>query len=272
MTRLRLATFNILSGRSLSDLRADPRTLIDAVATLEADVIALQEVDRNQDRSMGSDQAALAAEALGTGSGSGGGGYRFVATVHGTPGRRGWVPAPGPESPGTAAYGIALVSRLPVRQWAVLRLGGMPGRYPVISPGPRPRVVWLRDEPRAAVAAVLAEPRMTLACAHLSFVPGRNAVQLRRLTRWLRTLPGPRILLGDLNLPDGLPARLTGWTPLVDAPTFPSQAPRLQLDHVLAHDLPDGATVTDAGAVRLPISDHRAAFATLHLPHPAVIM
>ena len=129
-----------------------------------------------------------------------------------------------------------------------------------------------RDEPRAAVAAVLAEPRMTLACAHLSFVPGRNAVQLRRLTRWLRTLPGPRILLGDLNLPGGLPARLTGWTPLVVAATFPSQAPRLQLDHVLADGLPDGATVTDAGAVRLPISDHQAAVATLHLPHPAVIM
>jgi endonuclease/exonuclease/phosphatase family metal-dependent hydrolase len=292
VTGLRLGTFNALSGRSLTSLTGDPQVLAAAVARLGADVVALQEIDRNQERSGGGDQARLTAEAMGVH----GDGYRFVATLHGTPGLPGWVPAIRPgvrgcvgdltgggtdhvggasgtnrasgsgAGPGASSYGIALISRVPVRRWLVLGLGGTSGRYPLLVPGPRWRVMWLKDEPRAAVAAVLDEPRITVACAHLSFVPGRNAVQLRRVVRWLRTLPGPRVLLGDLNLPGRVPARLTGWTPLVEAPTYPSPAPRLQLDHILADALPDGARHDAAAVVRLPVSDHRAAVVTLHLP------
>lgn len=269
MTELRLGTFNALSGRSLTNPDADPQGLAAAVARLAADVVALQEVDRHQERSGGSDQAGLVAEAMGVD----GDGYRFVATVRGTPGLPGWVPAIGNgriDGPSYGidgpSYGIALISRVPVRQWLVLGLGSTPGRYPLVVPGPRPQVMWLKDEPRAAVAAVLEEPRLTVACTHLSFVPGRNAVQLRRVVRWLRTLPGPRVLLGDLNLPGGLPARLTGWAPLVEAATYPAPVPKLQLDHVLTDGLPDGAEAGDARAVRLPVSDHCAAVVALRLP------
>jgi endonuclease/exonuclease/phosphatase family metal-dependent hydrolase len=269
---LRLGTFNALSGRSLTRPDADPELLAAAVKALEPDVLALQEVDRHQDRSGGSDQARLVADALGVDPRDG---YRFVATLHGTPGLPGWVPAigtgPGPARSGAdqptdlPSYGIALVSRVPVRHWLMLGLGGTPGRYPLVVPGTRPRVRWLKDEPRAAIAAVLDRPRMTVACAHLSFVPGRNAVQLRRVVTWLRTLPGPHILLGDLNLPGSLPARLTGWTPLLDAPTYPSPMPKLQLDHVLAHGLPE-RTQHSGSVIRLPVSDHCAAVVTLTLP------
>lgn len=272
MNELRLGTFNTLSGRSLTCPEADPALLTAAVARLGADVVALQEIDRHQDRSGGDDQARSVAAALGVDLRDG---YRFVATVHGTPGLPGWQPAVRsgatgcPDGTGERyqgpSYGIALVSRVPVRRWVMLGLGTTPGRYPLVVPGPRPRVMWLKDEPRAAVAAVLDRPRMTVACVHLSFVPGRNAVQLRRVARWLRTLPGPRVLLGDLNLPGSLPARLTGWTSLVEAPTYPSPMPKLQLDHVLADGLPERAGYT-GGAVRLPISDHCAAVVALRLP------
>ncbi|MGK5523302.1 endonuclease/exonuclease/phosphatase family protein, partial [Micromonospora sp. URMC 107] len=48
---MRLATFNLLHGRSLADGLVDPDRLTAAVTALDADVLALQEVDRDQSRS-----------------------------------------------------------------------------------------------------------------------------------------------------------------------------------------------------------------------------
>ena len=264
---MRVATFNLFSGRPpFADgdfpggeppVPPDPDQLTAAVRELGADVLAIQEVDRAQPRSGLADQTALVAAALGADPLTG---ARFVRTVRGTPGEsRVWLaghPAPG--------YGIGLVSRLPVAAWPELRLSPAPGRYPLPIPSRPPRVLWLPDEPRAAVAVVLHEPRVTIACTHLTFVPGVNVRQLRQVRRWLLGLPGPRILLGDLNLPGSMPAWLTGWTSLVEAPTFPSLGPRVQLDHALGDGLAPG-TASSGRAVHLPISDHRALSVDLHL-------
>jgi endonuclease/exonuclease/phosphatase family metal-dependent hydrolase len=256
--RVRLATFNLFSGRSLQDGRADAETLADAVRSLGADVLAMQEVDRHQPRSGGVDQAAVAAAAMGATE------LRFVPLVRGTPGTKGWQPVPPQPGDGDPTYGIALATRGRVEAWRVLRLGRARGRYPIMLPTNPPRVVWIPDEPRAAVVAVLAEPRMTIAATHLSFVPGVNVVQLRRLRAALRTMPAPRVLLGDLNLPGGLPARLLGWRALAAGATFPSPAPRLQIDHVLADAVPAGAEHSPV-ITQLPLSDHRALSVELDL-------
>ena len=100
---------------------------------------------------------------------------------------------------------------------------------------------------------------------HLSFLPPRAALQLRRIVDWSRSLPEPRMLLGDLNLPGPLPATVTGWRRLADGPTFPAPAPRSQLDHVLAHGL-DPATEARARTVRGEVSDHRAVVVELSRP------
>src|SRR5918912_4145174 len=129
---MRVATFNLLSGRSLADGRADPAALADAVRQLDADVLALQEVDRHQARSGGADQVAVAAAAMGAAT------ARFVPLVRGTPAEPGWRPAPPDPAEGEPAYGIALLSRRPVRSWRGVRGGRGPGPGPGPLPPPPP--------------------------------------------------------------------------------------------------------------------------------------
>ena len=246
---MRLATFNILHGRQGPHGEVDLDRFAAAVAGLDADVLALQEVDRDQPRSHGSDLTALAAEAMGAAE------HRFAATLAGEPGV--WAAATGDLQPDAATYGIALLSRLPVRSWRRIRLPEPRRRVPVRFPGHRwPTLV--HDEPRAALVAELEVPagRVTVAATHLSFVPVRNRAQLRRLARELRDAPGPLVVLGDLNTAGDRPARATGWTSLVDAPTFPVVDPHEQLDHILTAG---GLCPTEPGrSVDTGISDHRA--------------
>lgn len=257
---LRLGSFNLFSGRSTTDGTIVTDRLTEAIEQLDVDVLAVQEVERNQPRSHGVDQTALIAKALDAGE------YRFVAALDGTPGEPGWTPATGPGESGPQ-FGVALISRRPVLEWHVLRMRPARGRFPLAIPSRPPQVLWLHDEPRVAVAAVLAEPRITIACTHLSFVPTSSVRQLLTLRRWLSELPGPQVLLGDLNLPGAAGRRLTGWSPLLSSPTFPAGAPRLQLDHALANGLPAGSRAT--GRVRaMPISDHRAVLVDLTLGTP----
>jgi endonuclease/exonuclease/phosphatase family metal-dependent hydrolase len=266
VTRLQLATFNLFSGRSLTDWRSEGGRLVQAISELGydgLDLLAVQEVDRGQPRSDKLDQTSLITATLGAVD------SRFVATLNGTPGEAGWNPAGDePVAADRPQFGVGLISRRPVAEWHVLRLPPAPGRYPMPMPslpGRPPRIHLVRDEPRAAVAAVLIEPRITIATTHLSYLPGSNARQLRRVRDWLIRLPGPVILMGDLNLPGGLPRRITGWTPLFSRATFPSPAPRVQLDHVLAAGLPLGSRA-QGWEQRLAISDHRAVRVNLDLP------
>ena len=74
---MRVATFNILHGRTLGD-GVDPKRLRDCVRRLDPDVLALQEVDCDQPRSDRADLTAAAAEAMGAVE------HRFVAAISGT--------------------------------------------------------------------------------------------------------------------------------------------------------------------------------------------
>ena len=250
---MRVASFNVMHGRSLTDGRVDADRFRAAIAELDCDVLALQEVDVGQPRSGGADLAATAAAALGVDEP----GWRFIPTVFGTPGLA-WRPAEGERRDGEPAYGIALVSRLPVRDWQVLPLGRAPMRSPILIPrgNSHSKMIMMDDEPRVALVATVEAPDgpVTVVNTHLSFVPGWNAFQLRRLVRRLARVAGPVLLAGDLNLPGRLPEIVSGWRRLAAVATYPGHAPRVQLDHVLARG-PVG-TVTAAEARRSTISDH----------------
>jgi endonuclease/exonuclease/phosphatase family metal-dependent hydrolase len=249
---VRLATFNLLHGRSLSDGTVHADRVTAAVADLDADVLGLQEVDRAQPRSGLLDLTALAAAALDAPT------HRFAAAVVGTPGET-WQPWRSDDDNRHPLYGIALVSRYPVLRWQITALPGAPIRSPVYTGDDGIRL--LKDEPRVLLAAVLDGPHgpITVATTHLSFVPGWNLRQLRHAVRALRALPAPRVLLGDLNMPASVARAMTGWHTLGRAPTYPSPAPRAQLDHILAD--PRGQArlgrVVQVSTPHPPVSDHR---------------
>lgn len=298
--QVRVATLNLASGRP-ADLRGDrggpPEAALgeDALAAalaplgpdgLGVDVLALQEVDLAQPRSSGVDQTAVAARALGADPATG---AAFAPALLGTPSVvRDWTPAPPTvvlgrpfgspgADPGAAAqahpaqYGVALVSRLPVLGWRVLRLPGGTAKLPLPVQDPatgRSGVLLFPDEPRVALAATLdAGPlgTVTVACTHLSFWPTTAVRQLRMVWRWLADVPGPVVLAGDLNLPGTVPARLLGAQALTRHLTYPASGPRRQLDHLLMRR--DGAAGAlghhPAGSVRLAVSDHRGLVAVL---------
>ncbi|GIH96026.1 endonuclease/exonuclease/phosphatase family protein [Planobispora siamensis] len=285
---MRFATFNVLHGRPVRGGRPLPfpaaagEPLAEAVAATDADVLALQEVDRFQERSGRIDQAALAARRLGACD------WRYASALHGRsvpdlgwvldpgePGLRVYGPHDAETRTGGPSHGIALLSRVPVRTWRARRLPAAPVRLPLRVAG-RPGLTLVPDQPRAVLAAVLEGRRrpFTVVAAHLSFVPGWNAGQLTAIRRWIADLPAPHVLLGDLNLVGPLPRMvlttatglddLTGrrrpgahrWRALARTPTYPAHRPRVQFDHVLATGLSPGA-VRGTGTPPTPVSDHR---------------
>lgn len=265
---LRVATANAASGRDRRGRTgaAQWTTWARAAAGLDVDVLAVQEVDHLLPRSGSVDQTAVLAGLLG------GAGpeweARFAAAVHGTPGTAAGFRPAARTDPLEPSYGVALASRHPVSRWAELRLGPSRARLPVRAGS---QLLWVPDEPRVALAAVVETPEgpVTVVTTHLSFSPVRASGQLREVVRWAGTLPGPRVLLGDLNLPRRLAVPVSGWTPAAAVETFPAGRPRVQLDHVLVEDrTPETPTSRHATAHRLADSDHLAVRVGLGLSAP----
>ncbi len=190
---------------------------------LEGDLYGFQELDRGRWRSRFQHQGRVLASALG--------GELVWARA------KGWL---------WASQANALVVRGEVVSRRVLAL-----------PGP--------GERRVAILAtvVVGGERWSVATTHLSLEPRVAVRQLEVTLDALAELPGPHVLLGDLNLlPErvGLEAVAIGWT-LVEGPHTINARTGLnrRLDHVLVH----GATVVDSGVQKLPVSDHLAVWADL---------
>jgi endonuclease/exonuclease/phosphatase family metal-dependent hydrolase len=235
MPSLRVATWNIAGARRESTGTADLDAVVTGVRALGADVLAVQEVDRDQPRSGRADQPAAIAEALGPGWS-----WSFAVALAGEDFR----PLVGPD-PGGPAYGNLLASRLPLEGVEHLR-------FPPAGGG---------EQRTALVGAVRVGPRpVTVGAGHLSNKQGHNVRQLRELQGLLAGRPGPRLLLGDLNLTP-LALRLAsrrGWPGSGGGHTIPNSRPNRQLDHVLRSDPAGLLRVRAARVVAAPVSDHRA--------------
>jgi len=218
-------------------------------AEIHSDVYGFQEVDHFLPRSQSRPQIRDIAEAIGARD------WAMAPSVIGTPGEK-WRKLNEVEPPVMTnhsshnelmheCYGIGIVSKIPVRSWHRINLGNSPIGMPLLVPGDesgrgRPRFIYVRDEPRLAIAAVL-ENDWVVINTHLSFVPGVNLAQLKKLKKWALELGaenGSRvIILGDLNLPKNLPVVASNWSSLVTQNTYPSWGAKIQFDYILSPDL-----------------------------------
>ena len=241
---MRVVTWNILSGQPTQD----GGNLFNAIYQLDADVVALQEVDHLQSRSNEIKTIEEIAEKCGYIS------WAFAPALIGTPGFT-WHKA---ESIHThqnpvelkTSYGIGLLSRVPVISWHQLNLNGSPIGLPLLITTPKGmRVAYVADEPRVAIAAVL-ENGFTFITSHLSFVPGVNSAQLRKIKKWSKTLPGKKVFLGDFNALWFGKAKLNS---LNNLKSYPAWSPKAKFDYIFSNDI-------SANEIELPylgVSDHR---------------
>ncbi|HZQ75920.1 MAG TPA: endonuclease/exonuclease/phosphatase family protein [Acidimicrobiia bacterium] len=216
---MRVATFNVKHGENGAG-RVDLRRLAAACRSLRADVLAVQEVERFARRSGFRDEMRLIARATG------------LRAVFGEAARRKW-----------RSYGNVLLARGPITDVEVLKL-------------PRPA----EGEPRVAIVARVTVDGVALSVAatHLSFRKGEGAAQLQLLLAALAERPGPRLVLGDLNIgPDVVLPAVTaaGYTVAPTEATFPAGAPRTRLDYVAVSglDVVSGSTPAVGTSDHLPV-------------------
>jgi len=230
------------SGPSLAALHR-------AIAALSTDVIAVQEIDFNLSRSGEVNQIAEVASAMGAKD------WAFAPSVIGTPGEK-WRKLNDDDARLitnesdqflSGSYGIGIASTVKVLKWDRLELGNSPIGIPLVVPTesetsskPKMRAIYVHDEPRLALAATLANG-FTVVNTHLSFVPGVNLAQLKKLKSWslqiAKETNSKVLLMGDLNLPKGLPAAFSKWRSVVNQNTYPSWGAKIQFDYILANQL-----------------------------------
>jgi endonuclease/exonuclease/phosphatase family metal-dependent hydrolase len=277
---MRVTSWNLLHGMAIppsNDLAADQIKLGEAIQAIGADVIGIQEVDEQLARSGNVSQTAVVAEAMSTQH------WGFAPVMVGAPGEK-WrklnsldakvittenVQA-NRQSNVDGNYGIGIVSKVPVKHWDRLELGNSPFGMPLVIPAENKkgkqsvRMIYVADEPRVALAATL-DNGWTVINTHLSFVPFVNYRQLRKIKKWAAELAAKHgtqaLIIGDLNLPKGLPAVGSKWNSLVEQNSYPSWGGKVQFDYILSDSLkPDQyealATLNTGVSDHLPVRAH----------------
>ena len=218
---LSVATLNLHCGL---DGRGVPYPVTGAIGALAADVVLVQENWRPTGADSLARRAALA------------GGYDHLAEldlVRTTPLRELKI-IPG-EVPGeTGAWGLAVLSRFPVRAYATVALGAAPGD---VAGTRMAQILEITDEDGAAIRVVN---------VHLTHRLTHGPAQLRRLLGALRNSATggsgdrargsalPTLIGGDFNMCRPAVYLARGYRPLVRGRTWPAHRPVAQLDHLLA--------------------------------------
>lgn len=253
---MRITSWNLLHGMAIPPATSEAviasAALAAAVQEIGSDVYGFQEVDHFLPRSGACAQIRDIAEGIGARH------WAMGPSVIGTPGES-WRKRNNDEPEIITdksthqeltheCYGIGIVSKIPVVSWHRLDLGNSPLGLPLVVPGDetgkgRPRFIYVKDEPRLALAAVL-ENGWTVINTHLSFVPIFNLVQLARIKRWAlslaKTTNTQPLIIGDLNLPKNLPIAFSPWQSLVQQNTYPSWGAKIQFDYLLGHKVNPG--------------------------------
>ena len=256
---MKVTSWNLLHGMSIPPQKDDNFAgFAQAAADLGADLLAIQEVDHRLARSNGLPQTKAIADAMKAAD------WAFAPSIIGSPESK-WRAAKDEIATNlqntheieSGSYGIGIITKIKVLKWHRLNLGrsriGMPLLIPNTETG-KAKPIYIKDEPRLALAAEL-DNGWTVINTHLSFVPGMNIFQLAKLKNWADTFGEKVLLLGDFNLPGGIPAVGSNWQSLHVQSTYPSWQPKIQFDYILSK----GVALKDV--IQIPtsksgISDH----------------
>ncbi|WAL64569.1 endonuclease/exonuclease/phosphatase family protein [Amycolatopsis cynarae] len=245
---LTVATYNIHAGAGEDDVFDLDRTA-EAIRSLHADVVGLQEVDvRWGARSDYTDEARELASRLGM--------RVFFAPIYdldpataGAPRRR---------------FGVAVLSRYPVLSAENHEITRLSTQVPDPVPAPAPGFAEVAVNVRGTVVHVY--------CTHLDYRsdPSVRRAQVNDMLGILAADRGPKVLVGDFNAQPGAPELSALWGSVRDAapqgePTYPAAAPDRRIDLITVS--PE-VTVEATRTVATLASDHRPVLARLHLPHP----
>jgi endonuclease/exonuclease/phosphatase family metal-dependent hydrolase len=256
---MKVTSWNLLHGMTIPPKSGDDFSgFAQAAADLGADVLAIQEVDHGLARSKNTFQTRDIAIAMGAKN------WAFAPGIIGSPEGK-WEKASNDIATNiesisaidSGSYGIGIVSKIKVLKWHRLNLGrsivGMPLLIPDTETG-KAKAIYIKDEPRLAIAAEL-ETGWTVINTHLSFVPGMNLIQLAKLKKWADSFGEKVLLLGDFNLPGGIPAIGSNWQSLHLQNTYPSWKPKIQFDYILSKGV-DLKDVIQVPTTTSGISDH----------------
>lgn len=230
-------TFNIRHAAPKDSYGGLPDELAESCATLDADILALQEVDVGVPRSRNADLAKIAADACGMA-------YYFAkARKHAYRGQ----------------YGNALLVRGNITDLQVVPLSG--DHRHTVRVGP----ITLKPfrEPRNAIIATaqVGEARVSVGTGHFAADPSARRAQLTTAAARLVERPAPHILLGDFNVPWRSAAEWLQPYDLSLAEAHLDPARQTGIDHVAVN----GLRVAGSETRCLPISDHPAKIVDVEL-------
>lgn len=239
---IRVVSYNIRHGRGM-DMVIDLERLAHVIRETGADIVGLNEVDIETERSSGVDQAGTLGELLG------------MHVVYG----------PNIEYQG-GLYGNALLSRYPVERCRNISLAA----------GGRAR--WGLIHAELAVE----HAKLHVLVTHLSLEPAERAEQLQQILDVVSELSGPVVFMGDFNIVAGTdedPSRVLRpvlrdtWTEMLARPdqatdatpgyTFPSDNPSRRIDYIFVNDRLDLDQGRSVYTVDTQASDHLPLVAVL---------
>jgi endonuclease/exonuclease/phosphatase family metal-dependent hydrolase len=249
---VRLVTYNVHGCVGADGLLSEDR-VAEVLASTNADVIALQELDIGRERSNHEHQPETIARLLGMS-------FLFCSTVR----------------HGDGHYGHALMSKRPLR---LVHSGALPGLTWPRTSEPR-HAMWAEAD--LAVDGRTARTSMQIICTHLGLSPRERYSQASMLLSeaWMRDprYTGVRILCGDLNAgPRSLTyhrlrmrmndAQMAAPGNQKPRPTFPGRFPVFRIDHVFAsHELSVRHTEVVSSPLARRASDHLPLLVDLELP------
>jgi endonuclease/exonuclease/phosphatase family metal-dependent hydrolase len=236
----RVMTWNIAAGHS--DLGSTTRVIRDAAP----DILALQEVDVYwHERSRFADQASEIARALNMEA-------RFAPIYR----------LPGSGTAPTREFGVAILSRFEILEFRNHQLP----RLSTQSAATEPELMPGFAEAIVDVGGV----RVRVFTTHLDYRADRRVrdLQVAITLEHLKGIPGPMVLMGDLNAPPNATELAPLFRRLHDTwqggsaagLTYPADAPIRRIDYVL---ISEGLRTLDVRVPAVEASDHRPVIADL---------